>query len=97
MIGCVQYMGSKNACGESVYIGVFAFRENIPSFCWKAKRPCTERINAASYEFNQKWKPTLANLQASLPGSTIFYSNRYDVAVQTLQNPMDYGKVCRFE
>ena len=45
--------------------------------------------------FNQKWKPTLANLQASLPRSTIVYSNRYDVAVQTLQNPTDYGKVCR--
>ena len=53
-----------------------------------AGRPCNERINAASNEFNQKWVPTLANLQASLPGSTIVYSNNYDVAVQTLQNPL---------
>ena len=49
-----------------------------------AGRPCNERLNAASYEFNQKWEPTLANLQASLPGSTIVYSNSYDVVVQTL-------------
>ena len=81
MTGCIQYRHLENAGGGSVYIGVFAFRENILIFCWKPKSPCNERINAASYEFNQKWIPTLANLQASLPVSTIVYSNRYDVTV----------------
>ena len=49
-----------------------------------AGRPCNKRINVASYELNQKWERTLANLQASLPGSTIVYSNSYDIAVKTL-------------
>lgn len=56
-----------------------------------AGRPCNERINEASYEFNQKWEPTLANLQASLPGSTIVYSDIYTIAVQAVQNPLYYG------
>ena len=47
-------------------------------------RPCNEILNATSYEFNENWEPTLANLQASLLGSTIVYSNSYDVAVKTL-------------
>ena len=46
--------------------------------------PCNERINTASYKFNQKWEPTLANLKASLPRSMIVHSNSYDIVVQTL-------------
>jgi hypothetical protein len=39
-------------------------------------------VNQASYDFNRKWEPTLANLQASLPGSTIVYSDIYNIDVQ---------------
>ncbi|KAH9298711.1 hypothetical protein KI387_030393, partial [Taxus chinensis] len=61
------------------------------TFLAVAGRPCNVRINQASDAFNRKWSPALANLQRSLPGSTIVYSDIYDIVVDAVTFPLNYG------
>ena len=41
--------------------------------------------------FNDHLKAMLANLQQELPDSTILYSNAYDIAMDIIQNPAEFG------
>ncbi|GLJ48092.1 hypothetical protein SUGI_1015380 [Cryptomeria japonica] len=61
------------------------------TFLAVAGRPCNARINDASAYFNRHWAPALSNLESSLPGSTIVYSDIYDIVVDAVAYPFRYG------
>ena len=62
------------------------------TFLVVAGRPCNVRINDASTYFNRNWAPALSNLESSLLGSTIVYSDIYDIVVDAVAYPFRYGK-----
>ncbi|XWS53393.1 hypothetical protein CRYUN_Cryun11dG0153700 [Craigia yunnanensis] len=59
-------------------------------------RTCLEDENADAQSYNQKLVNWLPQLQASLPGSRIVYSNVYTHVIDMVNNPQKYGKTMSF-
>jgi len=56
-----------------------------------ALRFCLEQENRDSVLYNQKLQNLLPQIEASLTGSKILYSNVYDPMMDMMQNPSKYG------
>ncbi|CAH2059911.1 unnamed protein product [Thlaspi arvense] len=54
-------------------------------------RLCLEQDNRDSVLYNQKLQKLLPQIEASLTGSKILYSNVYDPTIDMIQNPSKYG------
>ncbi|XP_021275226.1 GDSL esterase/lipase At2g42990-like isoform X2 [Herrania umbratica] len=52
---------------------------------------CVEERNKVALEFNGKLKVLVAKLNKELPGLKVFFADAYDLLLQLIQNPSQYG------
>ena len=58
-----------------------------------AIRLCLDYQNSDAQIYNQKLADLLPNLESSLPGSRIIYSDSYTPMTDMMNNPQKYGKL----
>ncbi|XP_077212687.1 GDSL esterase/lipase At2g30220-like [Tasmannia lanceolata] len=61
------------------------------NFKTPADKTCVDNQNMGALNYNSKLKKLLPEVQASLPGSKIFYINLYDPLMDIITHPQKYG------